>query len=82
MKVGDKLRKIPITVQGKAAIGTKKGKLENYTIKQIMKNMILAEHENGFLEAFTKADVIAPMDFKLDVEENGEWRYLKLEDFK
>ena len=47
MKVGDKLRKIPMTTDGKVAIGTKKGKLQKYTIKQILGHMIVAEHENG-----------------------------------
>lgn len=81
MKVGDKLRKIPTTVDGKVATGQKKGKLENYTIKQILGHMILAEHENGYLEAFTKSDAVAPLDYKIDVKENGEWRYLREGDF-
>ena len=81
MKVGDKLRKIPMTTDGKVAIGTKKGKLQKYTIKQILGHMIVAEHENGYLEAFTKSDAVAPLDYKIDVKENGEWRYLRESDF-
>ena len=42
MKVGDKLRKIPMTTDGKVAIGTKKGKLQKYTIKQILEHMMVA----------------------------------------
>lgn len=81
MKVGDRLRKIPLTLRGCEA-KAKKGKIENYRIKQIMSHMILAEHESGYLEAFSKADVIAPADFKLDVKENDEWRYVNRSDFR
>ena len=75
MQVGDKIRKIPISGRQKDR------KIEYCTVKVIMQKLIVVEHEKGYTEAFCKSDVVNPQSYKLDVKENGEWRYVTKEDF-
>lgn len=77
MKVGDKIRKIPISGREQGSTN----KIQYCKVKVIMKKLIVVEHEKGYTEAFCKADVVNPQSYKLDVLENGEWRYLRKDDF-